>query len=281
LSTSSDPAARHGVSVRDVVKRFAGTGRAEPVVALDHITLDVEPGCVVAIVGSNGAGKSTLLSVIAGNVLADEGQVVVGGQDLTSRPSWRRARQVARVRQDPTQNVFGALSIEENFALRNAGSRGRFGLRLATTRDLRRRAQVALEPFGMGLENRMHTLASTLSGGQRQAVAVAMATFAQPGVLLLDEHVAALDPKSARLVTEQTTHAVRSAGITTLIVTHDMASALANSDRLLMFHRGRMVFDLQGAEKERLDVQGLIDRFEDLAGESLSDRSLLAAAQEA
>jgi len=276
LSTSSDRNGATGVVIDKVVKRFRSAGRAEEIVALDHVSLDVEPGCVVAIVGSNGAGKSTLLSVIAGSILADEGRVVVGGRDIAGLPSWKRSRSVARVRQDPTQNVFGSLSIEENFALRRAGSRGRFTLGRAVGRGMREEARAALAQFGMGLEDRMHSLASTLSGGQRQAVAVAMATMARPEVLLLDEHVAALDPKSARLVNARTLAAVREAAITTLIVTHDMAHALEHSDRLLMFHRGRIVMDLDQEAKDQLDVPQLVERFEELAGASVSDRSLLA-----
>jgi putative ABC transport system ATP-binding protein len=264
-----------GIRVEGITKRFRQPGGVDEVVALDDLSLTVEPGSVLAIVGSNGAGKSTLLSIVAGSVLPDAGTIEVGGEDIGRQPSWKRSRIVARVRQDPTQNVFDALTIEENFALREAGSRGRFTLRRAARRSSRDAARSALEPFGMGLEDRLHSLARTLSGGQRQAVAVAMATLIEPQVLLLDEYVAALDPKSARLVSEQSLEVVRKQGITTLMVTHDMAHALANSDRLLMFHRGKIVMDLTAAEKAKLEVPELVERFESLAGGALGDRALL------
>jgi putative ABC transport system ATP-binding protein len=231
---------------------------------------------VVALLGSNGAGKSTLLSVIGGNLLPDAGSITIGGEDITLLPSWKRVGKVARVRQNPEQNVFSALTIEENFALALAKLPGRFTLRRAGGKKVRQRAAESLEPFGLGLELRLHALAGTLSGGQRQAVAVAMAMLGRPKVILLDEHVAALDPTSARLVSDETEQLVRSAGITTLMVTHDMAFALERADRLVMLHRGRQVMDIKGEEKAGLDVFGLIGRFEELTGDAIPDRLALS-----
>jgi putative ABC transport system ATP-binding protein len=277
LSTSSD--SNTSVTPRlkaiEVSRRFRRSGSADDVLALDAIDVEVERGTVVAIVGSNGAGKSTFLSVIAGSLLPTGGRIEVDGEDVTEMPSWRRSRVVARVRQDPTQNVFGALTIEENFALRRAGANGRFSLARASSRKVREEARAALRVFGMGLEDRLDDLAQTLSGGQRQAVAVAMAAAVKPQILLLDEYVAALDPKSARAVSEHTLNSVREQGITTLMVTHDMNHALTHSDRLLMFHRGQIVMSLSAEEKESVDVPTLVERFEHLAGGTLGDRALL------
>jgi putative tryptophan/tyrosine transport system ATP-binding protein len=272
---SFDPTAQHGVLIRDCAKRFRGVGR-DVLVALDHVDLEVPAGQVVALVGSNGAGKSTLLSIIGGSLVPDAGSVTIRGRDLTQLPSWKRVGIVARVRQNPEHNVLPTLTIEENFSLATAAVQGRFGWGRAGGRRVRDIARRGLEPFGLGLEDRLGVLAGTLSGGQRQAVAVAMATLGDPDVLLLDEHVAALDPKSARLVSEETERVVRQKAITTLLVTHDMRYALARSDRLLMLHRGRVVLDLVAEEKDALDVHGLVERFEALTGEEVPDRTLLS-----
>ncbi|HEY8581298.1 MAG TPA: ATP-binding cassette domain-containing protein, partial [Capillimicrobium sp.] len=264
------------LEVRGCVKRFRGAGR-EVLVALDRVDLTVSAGQVVALLGSNGAGKSTLLSIVGGSLLPDEGSVVVGGRDITGLPSWKRVGCVSRVRQNPEHNVLSALTIEENFSLAIGSLRRRFGFRLTGGRQVREVARESLRPFGLGLEDRLRVLAGTLSGGQRQAVAVAMATLGHPDVLLLDEHVAALDPKSARLVSDETERIVREASITTLMVTHDMGHALERADRLLMLHRGRIVMDLEGSEKDALDVHRLINRFEELTGDEMPDRTLLSA----
>ncbi|MDQ1583737.1 MAG: putative tryptophan/tyrosine transport system ATP-binding protein [Microbacteriaceae bacterium] len=264
------------LEVEGVVKRFAAGGRAEAVVALDGIDLTLAPGDVVALVGSNGAGKSTLLSAISGTLFPDAGRIQVAGRDLTGLPSWQRVKYVSRVRQNPEENVLADLTIEENFALALGARRRMPAFRRAAGDHVRREARRALEPFDMGLEDRLTILSGTLSGGQRQAVAVAMATIGHPGVLLLDEPVAALDPKNARLVIEETERIVRESSITTLMVTHDMHHALTHSDRLVMLHRGRVVMDLGRAEKEDLDVAALVERFERVAGEAMPDRSRLS-----
>jgi putative ABC transport system ATP-binding protein len=171
--------------------------------------------------------------------------------------------------------VIGSLTIEENFAL-VVPDRHRFWLKRRPRTTLRKVAAQALEPFEMGLEGRLGTPADELSGGQRQAVAVAMATVSRPAVLLLDEHIAALDPKSGRLVKEATERIVQDADMTTLIVTHDMAHALSHSDRILMMHRGRIVLDLDAQAKKSLDARDLIDLFEKQSGDVVSDRTALA-----
>lgn len=267
-STSSE-----ALGVDKLVKRFTGPS-GDSVLALNQLSLSVAAGSVVAVVGSNGAGKSTLLANIAGSAFPDSGRITVRGRDVTDLPSWRRVGSVAIVRQNPQANVLGGLTIEENFALA-LGGRGFSGLRLAGGRKVREEAAEALRAFHMGLEDRLSARAGTLSGGQRQAVAIAMATVHKPDVLLLDEHVAALDPNSARLVTEKTAEFIEQASITTLMVTHDMQYALTHSDRLLMMHRGEVVMDLGAEEKAAVTVPMLIERFEQLSGQALPDRMVL------
>ena len=262
--------------VVNCTKRYHGAGH-EVFTALDGMNLTVARGTVVSIVGSNGAGKSTLLSIVSGNVLPDAGRVIVRGADITSLPSWKRVRTVARVRQNPEFNMLSALTIEENFTLALARGRGRFGLRIAGGQHVRNAARDVLAPLGMGLEKRLGTITGALSGGQRQAMAVAMASIGEPAVLLLDEHVAALDPNSARRVNEITDELVRKANITTLMVTHDMGHALERSDRLIMLHAGRIVLDIDRRLDAGLSIQDLHDRFAALVGQTLPDETLLSS----
>lgn len=274
MRASSDPRAQvPDLVVEDVHKQFHGSGQ-ERFTALDGVSLTVEPGTMVSVIGSNGAGKSTLLSVVAGNVLADRGRVLVRGRDVTCLPSWRRVREISRVRQNPQDNMVSTLTIEENFALALAGRRGRFRLRTPRRSAVRELAAEVLQPLGMRLEDRLSAVSGTLSGGQRQAIAVAMASLGSPAVMLLDEHVAALDPNSAARVNEATERIVREQAITTLMVTHDMAHALAHADRLVMMHAGTVVLDLEGGALTGVTPKDLQDRFAALGG-SLSDASML------
>jgi putative ABC transport system ATP-binding protein len=275
VSSTSPDRRPPALDIRSCTKRFKGFGRNEITIAVNDVSLTLEPGAIVALVGSNGSGKSTLLSMIAGSLLPDEGQILVRGHDITALPSWRRTGHVALVRQNPEHNVFSALTIVENFALADCGKSRRFNLRRAAGLDVRKVAREALAQFAMGLEDRLDALAGTLSGGQRQAVSVAMATSRDPGLLLLDEHVSALDPTRARVVMEQTEAIVRRRGIDTLMVTHDMSHALKHSDRLLMMHRGRIVMDLDKDQKASLTVADLLVRFETLTGETLPDSAVL------
>lgn len=240
--------------------------------AVSEVSFTVPRGQIIALLGSNGAGKSTLLSLVAGGNLPDSGKIVVSGDDITEFPSWKRVNHLRLVRQNPEHSVFPALTIEENFALA-ASSSGRKRLKRSQIRD---DAAALLTPFGLGLEERLPALAGTLSGGQRQAVAVAIALHGSPGLLLLDEHVAALDPRSARLVSDQTERGLRETGASALMVTHDMSHALERSDRILMMHRGRLVLDISGDEKNELDTQKLVHRFEQETGGRVSDRDLLS-----
>jgi putative ABC transport system ATP-binding protein len=262
------------VEITECAKTFPGPGR-EDVRAVDGVSLSVPDGQIVAILGSNGAGKSTLLSLVAGSVLPDSGSVVIDGVDVTTMPSWRRLRYLSKVRQNPEHSVFPELTIEENFALARASQR-RFRLAPPRREEVRKLATETLTPFGLGLENRLDTLAGTLSGGQRQAAAVAMALLGRGNLILLDEHCAALDPRSARLVSDETERGIRSAGMTALMVTHDMTHALERSDRILMMHRGQVVLDIAGESKDALDAAGLVEQFELHTGGHLGDRELLS-----
>lgn len=266
----------YDVELDNVTKRFQRPGQEE-FTALRGVSLAVAPGTYLSVIGSNGAGKSTMLSVIAGNTFADEGRVSIRGHEVTQQASWRRVRKISRVRQDPQQNMISTLTIEENFALAVAGKRGRFQLRMPSRSVIRAMAGELLEPLGMGLENRLSTVSGNLSGGQRQAIAVAMAALGDPAVMLLDEHVAALDPNSAARVNEATERIVRQKKITAIMVTHDMGHALTHADRLIMMHAGTIVLDYEGESLDGVTPQDLQNRFASLSGGSLSDAALLSA----
>ena len=238
--------------------------------ALDGVSLELGAGSFVVVIGSNGAGKSTLLNAIAGSIRLDEGRIRIGGDDVTDWPMHRRARRIARVLQDPMLGTLPALSIEENLALAELRA-GRRSLSAALTADKRARYRRQLEPYGLGLEARLPARAGMLSGGQRQVLALAMAVIAAPDVLLLDEHAAALDPRTAGVVMAATLAALRSSRLTTLMVTHNMQHAIEYGDRLLMMHAGAIRLDVSGAEKRSLSVEALVSRFH-----LVDDRLLLA-----
>lgn len=231
----------------------------EAVRALDGVELEVEAGEFLTMIGSNGAGKTTLLNTIAGTCRPDAGRVVLGEKDVTGLPPHRRARLIGRVFQDPRQGTAPQLTVAENLAL--ARRKGFRGLRFALTRAKAASFREALAPLGMDLERRLGERAACLSGGERQALAVLMATLARPKVLLLDEHTAALDPANAEKVLSITEELVKAHAITTLMVTHRMDHALAVGDRLIMLHKGRILLDFSGQEKARLTVQDLVDLF--------------------
>ena len=235
-------------------------GSADERAALDGVTLELPTGAFAAVIGSNGAGKSTLLNAIAGTVELDEGSVRVGDDDVTRWPVYRRARLVARVLQDPMLGTLPALSVEENLALAEMRSQRR-GFRPALGAARRARYAALLARYGLGLESRLASRAGLLSGGQRQVLALAMAVMHAPRVLLLDEHAAALDPKTAELVMTATAQAVATGGLTALMVTHNMQHAIRYGDRLLMMDAGRIRLDVAGAEKRGLTVEQLVERF--------------------
>jgi len=248
-----------GLSARGLSKVFH-PGTADERMALDRIDLDLAPGEFAVVIGSNGAGKSTLLNALAGEVRVDAGRVVIGGEDLTALATHRRARWIARVFQDPLVGTAASMTIEENLAV--AESRGEpRTLAAALSRAGRERHAQLLAPLGLGLEQRLGTKVSLLSGGQRQALALVMAVMKRPALLLLDEHTAALDPRTAEAVMDATLAAVAGARLTTLMVTHNMSHALRFGNRLVMMNAGRIVLDVSGEEKAKLSVEGLVERF--------------------
>jgi putative ABC transport system ATP-binding protein len=259
-----------------VEKLFVTFGRGTPLEkrALDGIDLAIEPGEFVSVIGSNGAGKSTLLSAIAGDVPATGGRIVIDDVDVSGQSPARRSPRVARVVQDPLAGSCGQLTIEENLALAVARGRPRaFGHALNQgRRALFRERVVAL---GLGLETRLHDRMALLSGGQRQALALVMATLAKSSVLLLDEHTAALDPGMAEFVTDLTRRTVGEHHLTTLMVTHSMRQALDLGTRTIMLHEGKIVLDVKGEKRAGLSVNDLVEMFRRQRGQSLDDDALL------
>ena len=242
--------------------------------ALRALALTIPVGQFITMIGSNGSGKSTLLNVLAGEILADSGQVVVDEEDVTRWAASERAGLVSRVFQDPMAGTCEGLTIEENMALAQVRGRPK-RLRLAIGGDLRERFRYRLASLGLGLESRLQDRMGLLSGGQRQAVSLVMATLQPMKILLLDEHTAALDPKTAAFVMELTDRFVEEGKLTTLLVTHSMRQALDHGTRTVMLHEGQVVLDVADREREGLEVTDLLQMFEKVRGDELSDDSLL------
>ena len=253
---------------------FPGTVNEK--VALKDVDLVLNDGDFVTVIGGNGAGKSTLLNAIAGTWRLDCGQVLIDGVDVTRLPEHKRAKFLGRVFQDPMMGTAKEMEIEENLAL--AARRGkRRGLKWRITRAERERYREILADLDLGLETRMTAKVGLLSGGQRQAVTLFMATLATPKLLLLDEHTAALDPKTAAKVLEITDRIINRDQLTTLMITHNMKDALAHGNRLIMMHEGRVVVDVRGEEKAKLTVEDLLALFAKASGsEFASDRAMLS-----
>ena len=240
--------------------------------ALIDLSLHLEPGDFATIIGSNGAGKSTLFNAISGSFFTDAGTIELAGEDITFQPEFKRARNIGRLFQDPMRGSAPGMTIEENLALA-AGSGGWFS---HMTKKDRQRFRDRLALLGMGLEDRMKQPVGLLSGGQRQALTLMMATVNPPKLLLLDEHTAALDPAAAEKVLGITQQIVAEEKLTCLMVTHNMESALALGNRTLMMNGGRILFDVSGEERKGLTVEDLLQRFKTEAGKGLdNDRMLL------
>lgn len=261
------------ISVRDVHVTF---GRGTPLEnrALRGLDLNVPEGEFITVIGSNGAGKSTLLNVLSGDARAERGTVEVDGIDVTRWPTPKRAGLIARVFQDPMAGTCERLTIEENMALAQARGRAR-GLGAALDRSRRSLFRDKLAMLGLGLENRLGDSMGLLSGGQRQAVSLLMSTLAGTKTLLLDEHTAALDPRTAAFVLDLTRRIVEEQKLTALMVTHSMRDALDHGSRTVMLHEGKVVFDIAGERRKAMDVPDLLRLFKQVRGEELSDDSLL------
>ena len=261
--------------MRNITKTF-NSGTVDERVALDHMDLTLQDGDFVTVIGGNGAGKSTMQNAICGTWQPDEGSIELDGVNVSGMPEYKRARYLGRVYQDPMMGTSAGMEIEENLAL--AVRRGkrhtlRLGIRRSEREDYRRR----LKELGLGLEDRLTTKVGTLSGGQRQALTLLMATLQRPKLLLLDEHTAALDPQTAARVMDLTDRLVQENHLTTLMITHNMRDAIRYGNRLLMLHNGRIVLDISGEEKARLTVADLMDMFRKVSGREYdTDRTLLA-----
>ena len=259
------------LDVRNITLTF-NPGTTDEKRALDDLSLHAEHGDFISIIGANGAGKSTLFNAIAGSFLTDSGEILLDGEDITLMPEHKRAKRIGRLFQDPMRGSAPGMSIEENLAL--AAGTGGWLSHVTRAEKQRFRDRVAL--LGMGLEDRMRQPVGLLSGGQRQALTLMMATFHPPKLLLLDEHTAALDPGTAEKVLTLTKQIVQENGLTCLMITHNMLSALELGNRTIMMHRGRIVMDVSGAERDALTVNDLLQRFKDSAGSALdNDRMLL------
>ena len=259
------------LKISHITKTF-GLGTTDAKKALDDLSLDVRRGDFITIIGANGAGKSTLLGAIAGSFITDSGELVLDGEDMTLLPEYRRARKIGRLFQDPMRGSAPDMTIEENLAL----AAGRGGWLSPVSRADRRFFRERVAMLEMGLEDRMDQPVGLLSGGQRQALALLMSTYNPPKVLLLDEHTAALDPATAEKVLGLTKHIVAENGLTCLMVTHNMQSALELGNRTVMMDAGRIVMDVAGQERSGLCVADLLRRFREASGKELTnDRMLL------
>lgn len=243
--------------------------------ALNGLNLSMKDGDFVTVIGGNGAGKSTMLNMIAGVYPIDKGKVILNGENISRWSEHKRARFLGRVFQDPMTGTAADMEIQENLAL--AYRRGkRRGMRWAITKDEKEKYRESLKVLGLGLENRMTSKVGLLSGGQRQALTLLMATLRQPDLLLLDEHTAALDPKTAAKVLEITEQIVAENHLTTIMITHNMKDAIRMGNRLVMMHDGRIIYDVSGEEKKNLRVSQLLEKFEQAAGEEFAnDRMML------
>lgn len=262
------------IEINDLVKTFH-RGSINEVLALAGINLQVGKGDFITIIGSNGAGKSTLLNCLAGSYPIDSGHIGIDEQDVTRWPEHQRATLISRVFQDPLLGTCASLSIEQNLALANRRGRGH-GLGKGVKRSDRELFCKQLAQLGLGLEERLKDQVGLLSGGQRQALTLLMATLIKPNILLLDEHTAALDPKTALQVLALTEQLIAEQQLTALMVTHNMRQALQLGNRLIMLHGGRVILDVSGREKAEMKVDDLLEQFYKVRGEEfVSDRMLL------
>ncbi len=262
------------LQLRGVSKVFS-RGTVDEVIALDSIELDVNTEDFITIIGSNGAGKTTLLNIIAGVYPPERGgRVIINDKDITNLSEHKHAQYVGRVYQDPHIGTAAKMTIEENLALAMLRGQQR-GLGIATNKQHREQFRSALAPLGLGLEERLTAPVGTLSGGQRQALALVMTTMSKPSLLLLDEHIATLDPKTARIVLELTEMIVQREKMTTMMVTHNMELALHYGNRLVMMHKGRIIVDLNQKQRANLTVNDLVAAFEQASGEHFADDNVL------
>ncbi len=267
------------LQLRGVSKIFS-RGSIDEVAALNKIDMEVNAKDFIAVIGSNGAGKTTMLNVIAGVYPPERGgEIIINNRNVTNLSECKRAYDVGRVYQDPQIGTAANMTIEENMSLAMLRGQSR-GLSIAANRKYREQFRQALEPLGLGLENRLNAPVGVLSGGQRQALALVMATISNPSLLLLDEHISTLDPNTARSVLELTKMIIERESITAIMVTHNMEIALNYGSRLIMMHKGRIIVDLDHTRKSNLTFNDLIAVFEQASGERFTDDNILLSRTE-
>lgn len=262
------------LELKNVTKTF-NPGTVNEKLALDNFSLTLEDGDFVTVIGGNGAGKSTMMNAIAGVWPLDSGQILIDGIDVTKLPEHKRAKFLGRVFQDPMTGTAATMGIEENLALAKRRGITRT-LKPGITHNEREEYRELLKILNLGLEDRLTSKVGLLSGGQRQALTLLMATLKKPKLLLLDEHTAALDPKTAAKVLETTEYIVNKDHLTTLMITHNMKDAIAHGNRLIMLMDGHIILDIKGEEKKKLTVKDLLMKFEEASGDEFSnDRMML------
>ena len=262
------------LELKNIYKTF-NAGTVNEKMALRGLNLTLEDGDFVTVIGGNGAGKSTMLNAIAGVWPVDQGQILIGDADVTKLPEYKRAKYLGRVFQDPMTGTAATMEIQENLALalRRGDSRT---LKAGITKKEHAKYREMLATLGLGLEDRMTSKVGLLSGGQRQALTLLMATLKKPKLLLLDEHTAALDPKTAAKVLQTTDMSVNRDNLTTLMITHNMKDAIAHGNRLIMMMDGNIILDIRGEEKKKLTVADLLHKFEEASGEEFAnDKAIL------
>ena len=262
------------LELKNIYKTF-NAGTVNEKMALRGLNLTLEDGDFVTVIGGNGAGKSTMLNAIAGVWTVDQGQILIGDVDVTKLPEYKRAKYLGRVFQDPMTGTAATMEIQENLALalRRGDSRT---LKAGITKKEHAKYREMLATLGLGLEDRMTSKVGLLSGGQRQALTLLMATLKKPKLLLLDEHTAALDPKTAAKVLQTTDMIVNRDNLTTLMITHNMKDAIAHGNRLIMMMDGNIILDICGEEKKKLTVADLLHKFEEASGEEFAnDKAIL------
>ncbi len=263
------------LEIKNVTKIF-NAGTVNEKVALDNVSITLNDGDFVTVIGGNGAGKSTLLNSVAGTYPVDEGNIIIDGTDITKFPEYKRAEFIGRVFQDPMTGTAADMWIEENMAIAMRRGKSR-GLSWAINDADRKLYKEMLSRLDLGLEDRLSTKVGLLSGGQRQAITLLMASMNHPKLLLLDEHTAALDPKTAAKVLSITTEIVSREKLTTLMITHNMKDAIAHGNRLIMMNNGKIILDISGEEKKKLTVENLLAAFTKISGDEFSsDKALLS-----
>ncbi|MCI8473749.1 MAG: ABC transporter ATP-binding protein [Oscillospiraceae bacterium] len=261
------------LEIKDIWKTF-NAGTVNEKVALKGVSLTLNDGEFVTVIGGNGAGKSTLMNIVAGVYPVDSGSITIDKTNVTNLPEHKRASYIGRVFQDPMMGTAATMQIEENLALAARRGEGR-GLTSGITKGEREEYRELLKILDLGLEDRMTSKVGLLSGGQRQALTLLMATLKKPRLLLLDEHTAALDPKTAAKVLDTTERIIQKDNLTTLMITHNMKDAILHGDRLIMMYDGRVAIDVSGEKKKKLTVEGLLEMFSKVSGSDEADDKLL------